>query len=45
MSFAPRPCLLSSINGCGDGAAAGISRIDNSGSINANVYKLVDIPE
>ncbi|KAI9185723.1 hypothetical protein LWI28_010133 [Acer negundo] len=31
MSFAPRPCLLSSINGCGDGAAAGISRIDNSG--------------
>ncbi|KAK1584587.1 hypothetical protein Q3G72_034214 [Acer saccharum] len=27
----------------GDGAAAGISRIDNSGSINVNVYKLVDI--
>ncbi|KAK3221128.1 hypothetical protein Dsin_015098 [Dipteronia sinensis] len=45
MSFAPRHCLLSSINGGGDGDAAGISRIDNSGSINANVYKLVDIPE
>ncbi|TXG67526.1 hypothetical protein EZV62_008801 [Acer yangbiense] len=28
MSFALRPCLLSSVNGDGDGAAAGISRID-----------------